>query len=416
MKIIFLAVMFLVNIIFYMVEISFKSFSKISLAGLLEDFEQEKKKGYDYVEHYETVLNSLSGFSFFLQLCLFIYSFIMLEKLIPNPLPRAVLLIFSFLFVFNFLLYTISAVKKEAILGKLIFLIPIARIVFYPFNIVFSFFTRQDLEEIENEPDDLSEKELETFFEESTKDGVLEKEDKEMIVSVLEFGDTLVKEIMTPRVDMIYVNHNVSLEKLVKTIDEKKKSRYPVTKGRIDNIEGIILAKDVFSYLDKKDFKIEKILREPFFIPETMRIYELLKELQKSKQKFAVVVDEFGGISGVVTMEDIIEEIVGEIHDEYDEDSEQIVREKDGLIVKGDTDIFELTDTLKINLDQDEDFQTVAGLLSYKMGRIPQKTDEITIHGHIFKVIDMEKNRIKKVKIYPALSSKKGSPKGTTNG
>ena len=388
-----------------MLEMSFKSFSKISMAGFLEDFEQENTNRFDFVKNYETVLNSLTGFAFFLQLCLFVYAFIVLNGLIPDPLYRSILLIFSFLFLFNFLLYTISAAKKEVILKNLIFFIPVARFFFYPFNIVFSVFVKQNTDEKENIQDDLSEKELETFFEEGTKEGVLETEDKEMIESIIEFGDTLVKEIMTPRVDMLYVHMNVSLQELVKLINEKKKSRYPVIKGRIDNIEGIILAKDVFNCWNEKDFQIEKILREPFFIPETMRIFELLKELQKSKLKFAIVVDEFGGISGIVTMEDIIEEIVGEIHDEYDEDTEQIIREKDYFMVKGDTDISELNDHLKIKLEENEDYQTVGGLLSFKLGRIPQNNDEIVANDHSFKVVEMEKNRIKKVKICPTGTS-----------
>ena len=130
-----------------------------------------------------------------------------------------------------------------------------------------------------------------------------------------------------------------------------------------------------------------------------MRISELLKELQKSKQKFAVVVDEFGGISGVVTMEDIIEEIVGEIKDEYDEDIEQVIKEKDYFIVKGDTDIDTLQDKLNIEIDEDEDYQTVAGLISYKLGKIPLKFDKVIIKNFTFEVINIEKNRIKKVKI-----------------
>lgn len=412
MKFFFLSFISIITIIFFMLEISFKSFSKISLAGFLEDFEQKNTKKFDFVKHYETVLNSLTGFAFFLQLCLFVYAFIVLNEFIPDPLHRSVLLIFSFLFLFNFLFYTISAAKKETILKYLIFLTPIPRVLFYPFNIVFSSFVRQNTDEKENVQDDLSEKELETFFEEGTKEGVLETEDKEMIESVIEFRDTLVKEIMTPRVDMIYIHMNVSLGDLVKLINEKKKSRYPVIKGRIDNIEGIILAKDVFNCWNEKDFQIEKILREPFFIPETMRILELLKELQKSKLKFAIVVDEFGGISGIVTMEDIIEEIVGEIHDEYDEDTEQIIKEKDYFIVKGDTDISELNDRLKIKLEENEDYQTVGGLMSFKLGRIPQKNDEIIVNDHIFEVIEMEKNRIKKVKVYPTDTALRESPEG----
>jgi CBS domain containing-hemolysin-like protein len=228
---------------------------------------------------------------------------------------------------------------------------------------------------------------------------LIESEDKEMLTSILEFGDTLVKEIMTPRVDMIYIPIDIGLNELVQMINDKKKSRYPVISGRVDNIEGIILSKDVFNYLDKPDFDIKSIIRKAFFIPETMRILELLKTLQKSRLKFAIVVDEFGGVSGLVTMEDIIEEIVGEIQDEYDEDVEQIRKEKDYFIVNGDTDIFELGETLKIKIDEDEDYQTVGGFISYKLGRIPNQLDKINLHNYQLQVIEMEKNRIIKVKI-----------------
>lgn len=401
MNLFIFAGLLIVTIIFYMLEISFKSFSRISLAGFLDDFENGKTKKFDYVGKYEMVLNALRAFSFFLQMGLFTAAFIMTDPLIPGLVERVALLIFAFLFVFNFFLYTISFTNHEGILKRLIALTSIPWFFFYPAIRVFSYFVKETPEEKENEADDLSDREVEAFFEVGTKEGVLEKEDKEIFESIIEFGDTLVKEIITPRVDMVYVDMGISLDALVKVINENKKSRLPVIVGRIDDIEGMILSKDVFNYWNSssEDFNIKKILRKAFFVPETMRIFELLKELQRSKQKFAIVSDEFGGVSGVVTMEDIIEEIVGEIHDEYDEDTEQIVKEEDHLIVKGDTDISELSDKLDLGLDEDEDYQTVAGLMSFKLGKIPSRSDSITIEGHTFEVIDMDKNRVKKVKI-----------------
>ncbi len=395
-----ISMILILTILSYIFEISFKSFSKISLAGFLNDLNNDKINKFNFVQKYEMFINSIRAFSFCFQLILFIYSFFVLKNLIPNPINRVILLILIFLFLFNFLLYIIAYFNKESILKKLIPLYQIPWLFFYPANIIFSSLIKKNPENRENDQDDISEKELEIFFEESTKEGVLEKEDKEMIESVIDFSDTLVKEIMTPRVDMIYVNINTNLNELVKTINKNKKSRYPVISDRIDNIEGIILLKDVFNYLHKKDFNLNEILRPAFFIPETMRISELLKELQKSKQKFAVVVDEFGGISGVVTMEDIIEEIVGEIKDEYDEDIEQIIKEKDYFIVKGDTDIDALQDKLNIKIDEDEDYQTVAGLISFKLGKIPDEFDKVVIKNFTFEVINIEKNRIKKIKIY----------------
>ncbi len=396
------SILLVVSAIFYMLQVGFNSFSRISLAGFLHDFKNEKIKKFDFVGKYEMVLHALGGFVFFLQLSLFIYSFLLFEIPIPNPVFRFFLLVLLFLFVFNFFLFTISVSHKEAILRGLIFFTPIAWAFFYPSKVLFSLFLYEKQEEKESDQDDLSEKELEVFFEESTKEGVLETEDKEMIESVLEFRDTLVKEIMTPRVDMIYIDLNAGLNEVVALIHENKKSRYPVISGRIDNIDGIVLSKDVFEYWNgnRTDFSIKKIMRNAFFIPETMRIIELLKDLQKSKQKFAIVADEFGGISGVVTMEDIIEEIVGEIHDEYDEDTENIIPEKDYFVVKGDTDIYELIDTLKIKIDEDEDYQTVAGLMSFMLGKIPGAGDQITVDGYTFEVTDVDKNRIKHVRIF----------------
>jgi CBS domain containing-hemolysin-like protein len=402
MKWLLFSLLILLNLIFYMLEIGFKSFSRISLAGFLDDYKNERIKRFDFIGHYDMVRHALGGFSFFWQLSLFVYSFILFEPLLANPIYRFIVLIVVFLFIFNFFLYTVSYSNREGVLKRLIILTPIAWTFFFPAKILFSIFLKRRPEDKENDQDDPSEKELEVFFEEGAKEGVLESEDKEMIESVLEFGDTLVKEIMTPRVDMAYIDMEAGLDELITLINEKKKSRYPVISGRIDNIEGIILSKDVFDYWKNKEknFSIKKILRKAFFIPETMRIMELLKELQKSKQKFAIVADEFGGISGVATMEDIIEEIVGEIHDEYDEDTEPIIRENDYFIVKGDTDIHDLIDTLKIKIDEDEDYQTAAGLMSFLLGKIPGPGDQAEVDGHTFEVTDVEKNRVKKVRIF----------------
>ncbi len=397
--------LFLVTTVFYMLEVAFKSFSRISLAGFLEDFPNEKIKQFDFIKKYEQILHALRGLAFSLQLILFIFSYIIIvEDFIKSKSIAMIISIAAFVLIFNVLLYTFSFSKREAILRNLISLAPIALFIFYPINIFFYLIAKKGNEENQDEDEEnLTEKELEVFLEESTKEGVLESEDKEMLVSILEFKDTLVKEIITPRVDMIYVDIHTNLDDLVKKINEAKKSRYPVISGRIDNIEGIILAKDVFDYWNNKDnshFEIKSILRKAFFVPETMRILELLKELQKSKQKFAIVADEFGGISGLVTMEDIIEEIVGEIHDEYDDDTESIVEEKDHFVVKGDTDIYELNEKLNTKIEEDEDYQTIAGLISYALGKIPDKGDQVTIEGMIFEVVDIDKNRIKKVRIH----------------
>ena len=131
-----------------------------------------------------------------------------------------------------------------------------------------------------------------------------------------------------------------------------------------------------------------------------MRIPELLREMQKSKQKFAVVVDEFGGVSGIVTMEDIIEEIVGDIRDEYDDDTQMIVADDDGFSIRGETDVLDMAEALGIKIDEEENFQTVGGLISFKLGKIPDPHDQVQLQGFILEVLEVDKNRILKVKVF----------------
>ena len=396
-----LFILFLFAVLFHLLESSFESFSRISLARFLGSMEGRRLPRFAFVEKFDLVIHSLETVVFVLQIILMLCTFRVLREVIPSAALRILLIGLFYLVFFNVVFYIIAYLNREAVLRALIFLFPVAWFLFYPLNRIFSVFLKESpADPGENENEEPSDEQLEVFLEEGAKEGVIEKEDQEMIESVLEFGDTLVKEIMTPRVHMTYVHIDSSLEEIVATIREKKKSRFPVTADKLDNVEGIILAKDVLDYWGRNDFNIKEILRPPFFIPETMRILELLKEMQRTNQKFAIVADEFGGVSGVISMEDIIEEIVGDIKDEYDEDLEPIARDRDGWTVRGDTSIYELNEGLDIEIDENADYQTVAGLISCKLGKIPSVLDKITVLGHVFEVREMEKNRIKTVRVH----------------
>jgi putative hemolysin len=397
----FLIALYVIAILFHLLESSFESFSRISLAKFLKSIEGRRLPRFAFVEKFDLVIHSLETVVFILQIILLLCTFQALEKAMPSAAARILLIGLLYLVFFNVVFYISAYLNREKVLRRLIFLFPLAWFIFYPLNFIFSLFIKENpVEHHENGNDELSDEQLEVFLEEGAKEGVIEKEDQEMIESVLEFGDTLVKEIMTPRVDMVHVHIDASLEEIVAIIREKKKSRFPVIADKLDNVEGIILAKDVLNYWGRSDFNIKEILRPPFFIPETMRILELLKEMQKTKQKFAIVSDEFGGVSGVISMEDIIEEIVGDIKDEYDDDSEPIIRDRDGYTVRGDIAIYELNEALGIEIDDTEDYQTVAGLISCKLGKIPSPQDKVTVEGYVLEVKEMEKNRIKTVRIY----------------
>ncbi len=400
MSLVGLFILFLFAVLFHLLESSFESFSRISLARFLGGLEVGRLPRFDFVEKFDLVIHSLETVVFVLQIILMLCTFRVLRTAIPSAALRILLIGLFYLVFFNVVFYIIAYLNREAVLRALIFLFPVAWFLFYPLNLIFSVFLKESpADPGENENDELSDEQLEVFLEEGAKEGVIEKEDQEMIESVLEFGDTLVKEIMTPRVHITHVHIDASLEEIVATIREKKKSRFPVIADKLDNVEGIILAKDVLDYWGRSDFNIKEILRPPFFIPETMRILELLKEMQRTNQKFAIVSDEFGGVSGVISMEDIIEEIVGDIKDEYDEDLEPIARDRDGWWVRGDTSTYELNESLGIEIDENADYQTVAGLISYKLGKIPSVQDKVTVLGHVFEVREMEKNRIKTVRV-----------------
>jgi CBS domain containing-hemolysin-like protein len=401
MNIIVLFALYIVTILFYLLESSFESFSRISLAKFLKGLQPKRKPAFAFVEKFDLVIHSLETVVFLLQIILLIWTFQVLQNAMPSATSRILLIGLLYLVFFNLVFYIAAYLNREKVLRNLLFLFPVAWIIFYPLNFIFTIFLKESpVDPKENQDEDLSDEQLEVFLEEGAKEGVIEKEDQEMIESVLEFGDTLVKEIMTPRVDMIHIHIDATLNEIIAIIKDKKKSRLPVVGERIDYVDGIILAKDVFNYWGRDDFNIKEILRPPFFVPETMRILELLKEMQKTKQKFAIVIDEFGGVCGVISMEDVIEEIVGDIKDEYDDDLEPIVRDRDGFIVKGDIAIYELNEALQIEIDDDEDYQTVAGLISCKLGKIPGPHDRVTVEGYVLEVLEVEKNRIKSVRIH----------------
>lgn len=389
------ALLLLTSILLHALEVGLAGFSKVSLAGYIEDLKSPFLNRFDFINRHSVFLNTLRGTNFILKGALIIWSAAWLSSL--SPLEKGGLIIGLFFLLYHMLLYLLVISQRSRLLKFLLYLYPLPWFLFLPVNGLIHGVQKLLGQPVKSENDDPSDKEREVFIDEGAKAGVIEHEDREMVASVLEFGDTLVKEIMTPRVDMFTLDIKTPIGEVAAFIREKKKSRFPVVNGRIDSIEGIVLAKDIFDIIDKADSQLSQVLRPPFFVPETMRIQELLKEMQRSRQKFAVVADEFGGVSGLVTMEDIMEEIVGDIQDEYDNEEDLIVQTEEGFVVRGDTDIYELSDTLGIVLSDDEDYQTVAGLISYKLGRIANLGDQISIPPYRAEVLSVEKTRIHKV-------------------
>jgi len=223
------------------------------------------------------------------------------------------------------------------------------------------------------------------------------------------FGDTVVREVMTPRIDMVCIKREANLRTLRNLIITMKYSRIPVYKDRLDNIDGVVLAKDLLAYSEYEfdEAPIEPLVRPVLFVPESMKVSGLLDEFQKAKQKLAVVVDEHGGVTGLVTMEDLIEEIVGEIHDEYDTEEARIVRHAPAdYTVSGEVKVEEVEDLMDEELAED-DFITVGGFVVHHLGRLPHKGERVLLKGLEIEVLDTDGKRVKTLRIRKNAPSEK---------
>ena len=252
----------------------------------------------------------------------------------------------------------------------------------------------------------LSEEELLLLLSESKKAGVVSEDEQRMLQRVFKFHDKTVREIMKPRLDIAALELRSS-EQEIKAVFDQGYSRLPVYDGNPSNIRGIVYVKDlIYTLRDPKLIKLVDLVREAMFVPETKAVSELLREFQRRKVHMAIVVDEFGDTAGLVTLEDVIEEIVGEIQDEYDYEAAEIERGKDGtLVFEGKTDLDRLRELFPAFTPPEGSFETVAGLVFQLAGRVPRETDVIEYGGLSFRILKREGRRLRKIaiqKIAPA--------------
>ncbi len=248
----------------------------------------------------------------------------------------------------------------------------------------------------------VTEEEVHTIIKVGEHEGSIKKEEREMISSIFEMDDTEVKEIMVPRVDIFALNYDRKINDVIYEIINKGYSRIPVYNKTVDNIKGIVYVKDILTYLAKGNLKaqLKEIMKPAIFVTESKIINTLLKQFKEKKIHIALVVDEYGGIQGLVTIEDILEELVGEIYDETDipEKFIKIINNKVSK-VDGKTDLDEVNKILNLNLEENEDYETISGYILYKIGKVPTEGEEFYIENMKFKIEKMEGNRIKAVTI-----------------
>ena len=301
---------------------------------------------------------------------------------------------------------TIAKQKSEQISLRIIKIINIVVKVLTPLVFVFTHISQVFIKLLGAEPDVnesfITQEELKTMVGVSEEEGVLEEEEKEMIFNVFEFGDLQVKDVMIQRVDIVAVNVDVTYDEILDVIKQEQFSRIPVYNETIDDIVGVLNIKDLLfiSDEDKKNFDIKKFMRDPFYTFEFKKVMELFAEMKKSRNHISIVLDEYGGTVGIATIEDLVEEVVGEIEDEYDQEEKEIqcINEKEYML-EGSTRLHDIKDIIGLDLESDE-FDSIGGLIIGELGRFPEEKEEVTYNNIKFIVEEVDKNRIKKVRMF----------------
>jgi putative hemolysin len=322
-----------------------------------------------------------------------------------QTLPVVFLSLAAFVLVFELLLpLVIVGRDPEAVLEVLLpTFAPIGRALGPMTRWIARIVAREKRSVSQPTPDEAAEEANEAakaYIETGAHEGIIEGEERRLLQSIVDFGDTLVREVMTPRPDIVALPDTATIGDVRSLFREQEYSRFPVYKGNLDNILGFIFVKDLVTVGTADDARpVTPLLRPAVVVPETKRVPELLKQFQRQQTQCAIVVDEYGGTAGLVTIEDLLEEIVGEIRDEYDVESEPIVDESSGrYIVSGKVNIDEIAQRLDVEIER-EGFETVGGYLLAHIGRVPAIGERFEIDGLSVEVLDAERRRINKVRI-----------------
>ncbi len=248
----------------------------------------------------------------------------------------------------------------------------------------------------------MTEHELRTIVDVSHEDGVIESEERQMIYNVFDFGDSQAKDIMVPRVDMVFLDINSTYDQIIEIFRRERFTRLPVYEGSTDNVIGVLNVKDLLVCDTGEGFHIRDILREPYFTYKYKKTSELMMEMRKDSINFTIVLDDYGATAGLITLEDLLEEIVGEIRDEYDKDEEELIRQlgEREYLVEGSLKLDDLNDALNLSLDS-EDYDSIGGYIIELLDHLPRTGESVIDANNIRMVVDaVDKNRIDKVHLY----------------
>ncbi len=405
--------------IFSGTETALMSMSKLKLRDLMDDKEKRFSKSVRYfVENPNSVLTAILVMNNVVNILSSSLATLLALQLLPsNSAGIAAALVTG---VMTFLILVFGEItpkifareKSERLFRKMITVISVITMILKPllwlllrisnFFIVFIGGKKADFAPF------ITEDEIRSAVDAGHEEGVLQSEERMIMKRTLELKDISVKEIMTPRVEIVALEEEKPLIDLMELVESEGYSRYPIYRENIDRIVGVCYAKDLLNFiLDRKDndvlhsISVEEIMRAPYFVPETKKVDDLLREFREKKNHLAVVIDEYGGTAGIITMEDVIEELTGEILDEYDEESEEIMIERLGegeFIVDGMTPINDIERELEHHFP-DTEFETIGGYLLEVLERFPEVGEKIIVNGFTFEILAAGKNKVEKIRL-----------------
>lgn len=406
----FLSFLFvLVLLLMSVIEVAFSSVNKIAVRRLVDN--HKHKSVSQLAAMVESRNEVLMSFHISIQLLLVggaVFFFSVFERreiTYLERIPGTILLMFVLILMFRQLLPRLIAARHpELVLLQLFPLCRLSLLVMKPFSglltAILNYFHRWE-EDIEPDEEETSEEEIQAFIDAGQEEGILEHDEGEMIQSVVQFGDKVAREVMTPRTHIVAIDINSPVEKLLQLITSRRHARIPVFRDDLDNIEGVIHERDLLRVWQRGDRldSLRSLVTPVHFVPETKPVDDLLHEMKEKGEQIVLIVDEYGGISGLITMEDLVEEIVGEIHD-TDSDGEKIVEESPGVyIVPGSLDLNSLEETLGVPFVEDTECTTVAGAVVELFGRLPTSGEKMEHRGIAVEVLDADRRRVHRLRM-----------------
>nr|QBM02906.1 hypothetical protein [uncultured archaeon] len=394
--------------------IALRTFSHVKLQQALRRLDREKLTNR-VVENAEKLILTCSLYRLFFHMCILLLLVALFARLRP---AKPTIGDYALAFIIAMALFSIFSTAiphawakyaGEKILSRTYRLLMLFALIVSPVLYIFGLYDgliRRLAGIVQRSPEERQEEKQEEFLsdlEQQRTEGVLDREEQKMIKSVLELSETTAAEIMTPRTDIVAVEVSSDLKTILETINNAGHTRVPVFEDNIDNIVGLIYAKDLLAQIGKKpeDFKIHDKMRGAFFVPETKPLRALLHEFQNKKQHIAIVLDEYGGTAGIITLEDILEQLVGEITDEYEKTPAEPIKkiDKDTIEVDARVYIDDLNDKFGLNLPDEEDYDTLGGFVFSRLGYIPKAGESFDYENIKFTITSAEPRRVKHIRI-----------------